>query len=308
MIQLMWERLFTDKSKKEIGTMYHLKNLICRTVVPGDPEKNMNAAEDFMLLLVHTHVVAAAKHLMLNASVTCVKQLAKQIVDKFVHVPNLTTKAAPSSDDTIQLYATELLSLGLLWHGFHDAIREADGDRILRYWRFLLVLFKSSSHRNYAKEAVNLLYQYHFTFSERQKAQLIWSRCINTQGKRGTNIPCDLHMEHLNRRLKMIIHSMGSNVSPARIKRAGESLAPVQEVCQVFEKQTASYVHSEKHPYPAFGQDFHKIMNVLIENKTFAYIQGRSYPSFKFKKSIFSMHTKKELVRRITTTLNGEGF
>ena len=47
MMQLVWGRLFTDKSKKEIhlGTMYHLKNLICRTVVPGNPQKNMNAAQ-----------------------------------------------------------------------------------------------------------------------------------------------------------------------------------------------------------------------------------------------------------------------
>lgn len=34
-------------------------------------------------------------------------------------------------DDEVLLYATEVLSLGLLWHGFHDAVKEADGDRII---------------------------------------------------------------------------------------------------------------------------------------------------------------------------------
>ncbi len=41
--------------------MYQLHNLVHRTNVPKDPEKNMDAAEDFLLLMLHTHVVAAAK-------------------------------------------------------------------------------------------------------------------------------------------------------------------------------------------------------------------------------------------------------
>ena len=36
------------------------------------------------------------------------------------------------------------------------------------------------------------------------------SRFVNTQGRRGCNVPCDLHIEHLNRRLKGIIKNMGS--------------------------------------------------------------------------------------------------
>ena len=283
--------------------MYHLRNLICRNLVPAEPEKKMNAAEDFMLLLVHTHVVAAARHLMLKDPVFCVKEMAKSIVCNFIHAPNLTSNAVADSDDTIRLYATELLSLGLLWHGFHDALRESDGERILRYWKLLLVLFKSSSHRNYAKEAVNLLFQYHYVFSDRQKAQLLWSRCVNTRGRKGTNIPCDLHMEHMNRRLKTVVRSMVSNVTPSRIQKAGESLAPVQRVCETFEKQTASHIHTDKHPYPAFGRDFHKILAVLEEERTFEHISGRSHPSFKFKNSIFETHSKSELIKRVNMTI-----
>ena len=142
--------------------MYHLRNLICRNLVPAEPEKNMNAAEDFMLLLVHTHVKDP------------VKEMAKSIVCNF------TSNAIADSDDTIHLYATELQFLGLLWHGFHDALRESDGKRILHYWKLLLVLLRFSSHRNYAKEAVNLLFQYHYVFYDGQKAQLLWSRCVYT--------------------------------------------------------------------------------------------------------------------------------
>ena len=44
------------------------------------------------------------------------------------------------------------MTLGLLRHGFHDSVREGDGDRIL-LWKFLLPTFKQENHRNYAKEA-----------------------------------------------------------------------------------------------------------------------------------------------------------
>ena len=44
--------------------MYQVKNLLNRTSVPLDPEKNMNASEDFLLLLLHAHVIAAAKGIL----------------------------------------------------------------------------------------------------------------------------------------------------------------------------------------------------------------------------------------------------
>ena len=99
---------------------------------------------------------------------------------------------------------------------------------------------------------------------------------MNTRGTKGTNIPCDLHMEHLNRRLKT---SMGSNVIPSRIQRAGESLAPVHRVCEAFEKQTANQVHTDKHLYPSFGKDFLKIIASLQEGEVFDYIiPGHNHP------------------------------
>ena len=142
-IQVIWGRLYNTKSTREMGTMYQLRNLIGRNVVPSDPEKNMNDAEDFMLLLVNTHVVQAARVLQLDNPVSSVTALAGTIVDKFVHLSHLSSTNTPESVDDVLLYVTELLSLGLLWHSFHDAVKEADGDRILRSWKFLLILFKS---------------------------------------------------------------------------------------------------------------------------------------------------------------------
>ena len=164
--------------------------------------------------------------------VNSVGDLADSIVTQYVRLQK------EEYEDKAIVYSTEVLSLGLIWHGFHDATREEDGDRLIG--DILEILTDDSSNNyNYAKEAANLLRQYHYIVSEREKAQLLWSRCVNTRGVDGANIPCDLFMEYLNGRLKTVIRSMGANVTPATIQKAGKAIAPVQHVCQIFEQQTA---------------------------------------------------------------------
>ncbi len=89
-------------------------------------------------------------------------ELARLIVVNYVLLPhddNASRDDASVCGDEVHLYATELLTLGLLWHGFHDSTREGDGERLLRYWKFMLIIFKSTGHCNYAKEAVIFIFQ-----------------------------------------------------------------------------------------------------------------------------------------------------
>ena len=69
--------------------MYQLRNLVHRTNVHKDPEKNMDSAEDFMLLMLHTHVVATAKVILDLQPVETVQDLAKMIIVNFVRLPNV---------------------------------------------------------------------------------------------------------------------------------------------------------------------------------------------------------------------------
>ena len=78
-----------------------LRNLIARNVVPHDPEKNMNAAEDFMLLLLHSHVVAAARVLQLENPTTSLKTLTNKVISRFIRLPNLSDKAAANCADGV---------------------------------------------------------------------------------------------------------------------------------------------------------------------------------------------------------------
>ena len=160
--------------------MDQLRNLINRTSVPLDPQNNMTAAEDFMLLLLHTHIVAAGKTFLSLNPTNSMEDFNKS--NRHTQCPLAKMGYEPvRNEDKVYVYATELLSLGILWHGFHDSIREGDGNHILCYWKLLLVLFKSSNNHNYAKEAVNILLQFYYILSDRQKAQLLWNRCVNTR-------------------------------------------------------------------------------------------------------------------------------
>ena len=156
--------------------MVQLRNLIHRTNVPIDPQHNVNAAEDFLLLLLHAYIIAAAK-VQLTESVM---ELARFVVVNFVRFPCAGNNEPEKCDDKVYVHSTELLTLSIIWHGFHDASKEGDGDRKLRYWKLLLVIFKSYNKYSYSNEAVNLLMQYYYLLSDRQRLQLLWNCCINT--------------------------------------------------------------------------------------------------------------------------------
>ena len=281
-LQAIWKRFVRTRSVQEKCTLYQLRNLINRTSVPTDPKANMNAAEDFLLLLLHAHVTAAAKIILSYNPTDSAEILANHIVANFIGLPSgMEEDSMTECEDEVYLYSTEFLSLALIWHGFHDAIKEADGDRILRYWKlrywkFLLIIFKSAGKKNYGKEAVNLLLQYYYIFSERQKHQLLWSRCVNTRGYEGANIPGDLHMKHLNRRLKIMMRNLGANIKPSSIEKAGKCIGVVQHVCHVFEEETSSQHSSGKHSIPQFGNDFQTILKLLDEERVFSPYVGES--------------------------------
>ena len=106
--------------------------------------------------------------------------------------------ATKKDDDHVRAYAKEVLSLGLLLMEFTDAVREGDGERITRCWKYFLLLFKSSERTNYSVEAFNLSLELEYVMTPRMKQQLTWERTINIHGKSGRNVSMDLHMEHIN--------------------------------------------------------------------------------------------------------------
>ena len=127
-------------------------------------------------------------------------QLANEIIKQYVQIlPERTLLQAP---DEVHKYSCETVSLGLIWYNYLDEIQEGDSCHVMDMWKFLLIIFKKSGRKNYEKDAAILLIQYHCLFSDRKAAQVRNSRFINTLGRKGCNIACDLFRKHLNRHLK----------------------------------------------------------------------------------------------------------
>ena len=82
------------------------------------------------------------------------------VIDFRFHKP----KNTPSKDKTFE-YAQQLMSIGCFYLEFSDAIKEGDGNRVYRCWKYLLPIFLSSNRTNYSCEAFNMLYQYECSFS-----------------------------------------------------------------------------------------------------------------------------------------------
>jgi len=306
---VIWKRLFNKSSNAEKGTLYQLKNLLHRTAVPSDPGDNMKAAEDFLEVVLHAHIVAAAESLCDTPG--GIAELSEAIVDNFVKIAlpvpdssksSSTSTRPPSSGrerskDQVFLYATEVVTLGLLWMNFHDATREGDGDRLIRVWKFLLLVFKAARRKNYGIEALNLQLQVNYTLSPRQAAQLKWSRCINTTNQVGKNVPMDLHLEHLNRRLKGTMRNMGANVTDNSITMAAQCLRIVDAVCTKFEESTSDCAKgSQKHGAPSSERD-HALILQCLKEKQVCTLQGtRQHKSFKFSTNILKQCNYKKLV------------
>ena len=282
----MWVLLFKSDLTTEKGTLPQLKVLINRSA-NLDPSKNMKGCEDFLLTVLHAHTVAAARYLMESSnsvkSLEKVEDMAREIVIKFVYFdPNVKV----STQDKLHLYSLQVLTLGLVWHGFNDSIKEGDGDRIITYWKFLLVIFKAGKRHNYCKEAINLLLQYYYLLPKRLAEQLKWSRCINTRGVVGGNIPSDLHLEHLNRRFKDIISNLHSNVTTKAISRASRSIGLVHNICETFEQQNNARKRSGRHTRPSFAKECQMICQELKDQRVFEVHETRRPSSLKYIKSM----------------------
>ena len=245
----------------------------------NDPKYCTKASEDFLQLVLYAYIVAAAKVCCEQERITDCVSCVQKVVSKFVSII-LPSKNAPSeTKDMVYNYATDLLTLSLIWHGYHDAIKEGDGNRILLYWKFLLPIFQQDGQFNYAKEAFLLISQTKH-LSQRKATELKWSRTVNVHGRQGKHIRIDLYMEHLNRHLKYMIGNLHSNIQPVSIQRVARSLGAVDYICQLFSEEAEALVNKGYVSHPTFDGDFEKILEQLEKEEVFTKKESRTLESY----------------------------
>ena len=212
------------------------------------------------------------------------KQNVRAVVDKHFNFSNTYKKTL---DDSVRNYADEVFSLGMFLLEFIDAIHEGDGGRILRCWKFMLLIFKASNKTKYSIEAFNLLSQYYFILSKRLSKQLLWSRTVNVHGQPGKNIPMDLHMEHMNRMFKNAISKLGPNTIDKSLERTGKALKLLNEILHNYDKATGIPIESGYHTFKSKTTDLNKIIKQLQSSRVFHPTANRKHRQFRnFKGSI----------------------
>ena len=190
-------------------------------------------------------------------------------------------------DDNVQAYAKELLTLGLIYNEFSDGIREGDGERVIRCWRYLLLIFKAAQRTNYSCEAFVLLAQLKYILSPRLSQQLTWTRFVNTRGGAGHNIPCDLYIEHLNRVLKDGIKGLGANKTEKAITRLGKCIDALDGVLTNYDEVLQVRHSASFHTVASLDKDIKLMVNELSEHvKPFSCVKGRHHKNIKISKPL----------------------
>ena len=275
----------------EKGTLFQLRNVINRRNVSAKPKANVNAAEDFFEIAVIGYVISTTMSYLQMSSleevpyknitleevktmndlekIAILHDISSHLVDQYIDLATMfkdtsVTTGEKSTGGTAYDYTCEVLSLGLLFLNFKDSIREGDGDRILLMWKYFMLIFKAMGHKNYAAEALTLLSQCHITLPQNLAEQLKWSRFINTRGLPGHNVSCDLHMEHLNRLVKVAIDGLGANKGKTSILRVGKAIGSLACIASSVDRGIGVAEPSARHSEKGMAKDLVKIVEQIL--------------------------------------------
>ena len=228
------------------------------------------------------------------------KELSGRVYDKFITFNYNSCDRMSTTGDGVHEYTVQLLQSACFYMELADVIREGDGGRVLRCWKYLLPIFYGSGNKNYACDAANILLQHLYTLTPRQSVQLLWSRFVNVHGKPGRNIPVDLHMEHLNKIAKGCIGFLGCNKSQAAIQRIGCAIGTLSPILENFDSSNKVGSTSGKRKKPGAYKDVKLVVEELVKAKSFAMQRKeRRHKHFPHPKDLLHAKERSELIEWI---------
>ena len=109
--------------------------------------------------------------------------------------------------------------------------------------------------------------------------KLKWSRFINCHGFPGHNISCDLHIEHINRKIKTAIEGLGANKSEKAIVRTG-NCGPLDDILSSYDKTAKIDNPSGKHSRHSISKELDKLIQKLLTYGAFDKSSGKQHRTF----------------------------
>lgn len=182
--------------------------------------------------------------------------------------------------DKVYNYTHQALLLLLLRLNHEDAIKLADGGRILRLNKFFCLFYKISKCPKYAIATLHLQAQVNCLLSPRLAHSLTWNRFVNHQGKIDSNLPMDKEVEHDNLAFKTDIHSYKGEITDKSIARVSHSTSPTDEILSGFDKCTQIRKPSGKHTEVSTEGDISALVEQFLEADLYRKIPGRKHSAF----------------------------
>jgi hypothetical protein len=179
-------------------------------------------------------------------------------------------------------------SVALLWRGLNllcrrDAVREADGDAMMAYWKLDLVYFFAKKHPKYVILAHRLISSINGWAPANVRHDLIYNRTVNYGGGIGRNLPNDFMNEILNRLFKDLLSSAKGRYTDITIDRCSQIIGPFGEALDsVFD---VNIVENEiyRHRRRTVNRDSNvqNLVEFLQTEKLFEVRSGRFHQGFK---------------------------
>ena len=218
-------------------------------------------------------------------------------VHGLVVAPAPAAEPVPSSmDDHKKLHTEARLSFGFLLANFLDAVKEGDGERLMRLYKVALLIYKAYGHTQYAYSTFLLTVQLNATLSPRLAHNLKWNRFWNGKGGKGRNIPLDLHLEHLNNFLKAFLKNKGPNLTEESADRVSRSVGVLKAMMDTTDKELQVTRTSGTHHHANLREDVFVLLRVFRETEVFKSQPGRHFLAFpNFERNIFSRLKYKDL-------------
>jgi len=196
-------------------------------------------------------------------------------------------KPSPSPEekhkgDDIYNYNCALMTDAMLFFNFLDAIREGDGERVMRQYKYFLLYCRADDSHS-TKYALEILYQFFLVYallSERDRERFVWNRFVNNHSEKGANIPLDEDMEHSNNFVKQGIRNLGPNLSESAISRVCKAANATRPMLGKLDSSLKRETRSGKHPEASAEKDLEELVKRAVNFDVFTETEGRSYQTF----------------------------
>ena len=162
--------------------------------------KVFNTCDEFLVHSFKGHLIAGILTQLQIKAVddsiehTCSKTWLDETAERLV---TATIMPSTTNDPVFALHRS-FLHHAFLYIDLREAIRWAEGEQIVRHWKFWLVKFLSCGFTNYAKEAVNHIANLKAVFPRHIAFIATHNRTVNMTGTPGRAKPVDQLIEHYN--------------------------------------------------------------------------------------------------------------